>query len=144
MEAPMRRTTEPLSLEQIALIRVSWRRVWAIRELAAEIFYRRLFELDPGLAPLFRGDMTAQGAKLMAMLGMIVSRLDRLDELVPAVEALGRQHAGYGVEQAHYDTVGRALLGTLRIGLGDHFSGDIEEAWTIAYGTLAGVMKAAG
>ena len=128
---------------QIALVRSSWRQVLPIKQRAAEIFYERLFELDPRLKPLFRGDMTEQGRKLMAMLGAVVSQLDRLDELVPAVQQLGRRHAGYGVEDAHYETVGKALLSTLRAGLGDALSSEAEEAWAVAYTTLAGVMMRA-
>ncbi len=132
-----------MSPRDIALVRSSWRRVLPIKERAAELFYRRLFELDPSLEPLFHGDMTAQGQKLMAMIGTVVSRLDRLGELVPAVQQLGRRHAQYGVADEHYDTVGTALLGTLRAGLGDALSHEAEEAWALAYTTLADVMKQA-
>jgi hemoglobin-like flavoprotein len=128
---------------QIALVRESWQCVLPIKERAAELFYQRLFELDPSLEPLFRGDMTEQGRKLMAMIGMVVSRLDQLGEIVPAVQQLGRRHAQYGVEDEHYDTVGTALLSTLRAGLGDALSREAEEAWALAYTTLAGVMKQA-
>jgi hemoglobin-like flavoprotein len=117
--------------------------VLPIKERAAEIFYQRLFELDPGLEPLFRGNMTELGRKLMATIGTVVSRLDRLGEIVPAVQQLGRRHVQYGVEDEHYDTVGTALLSTLRDGLGDALSRDAEEAWAVAYTTLAGVMKQA-
>jgi hemoglobin-like flavoprotein len=141
-------TTSPtpggaLTTEQIALIRTSWRRLQPIRETAAALFYRRLFELDPSLARLFRGDMAEQGEKLMAMLGMVVSQLHRLSDVVPAVEALGRRHAAYGVEDGHYDTVATALLGALQAGLGDGLTREAEGAWAIAYGTLADVMKRA-
>jgi hemoglobin-like flavoprotein len=87
--------------------------------------------------------MTEQGRKLMAMIGTVVSRLDRLGEIVPAVQQLGRRHAQYGVEDEHYDTVGTALLSKLRAGLGDALSREAEEAWAVAYTTLAGVMKQA-
>lgn len=124
-------------------MRESWQRVLPIKERAAELFYQRLFQLDPGLEPMFRGDMTEQGRKLMAMIGTVVARLDQLGELVPAVQQLGRRHAQYGVEDEHYDTVGTALLSTLRAGLGDDLSCEATEAWAVAYTTLAGVMKQA-
>ena len=130
-----------MTSRQIALVRSSWQLVLPIKRQAAALFYQRLFDLDSGLAPLFRGNITEQGDKLMAMLGMVVSRLDRLAELRPAVEQLGRRHAEYGVEVQHYDTVGTALLGTLRAGLGDALSPDAEEAWAAAYTALADVMK---
>ena len=88
-------------------------------------------------------DMNEQGKKLMQMIGVAVAGLDTLGELVPAVAALGKRHVGYGVKAEHYDTVGAALLDTLDKGLGDEFTPETEEAWTITYTTLAGVMKEA-
>ena len=132
-----------MSPQQIALVRSSWRRVLPIRELAAELFYRRLFELDPRLEPLFRGNIAEQGRKLMAMLDLVVSHLDRLGEILPDVQQLGRRHDAYGVPDDAYDTVGAALLSTLLIGLGDALTREGEEAWAVAYTTLATVMKQA-
>ena len=106
-----------------------------IKAAAADLFYGRLFELDPSLKPLFKGDIKEQGAKLMAMIATAVAGLDRLDSIVPAVQALGKRHAGYGVEAAHYDTVGSALLWTLEQGLGSAFTPDVKGAWT----SLAGI-----
>jgi hemoglobin-like flavoprotein len=132
-----------MTSRQVALVRGSWKAVRPISDRAAELFYDRLFQLDPGLRSMFRGDMAAQGRKLMVMIDTVVGRLDRLGELVPAVQALGQRHAGYGVRDEHYAIVGTALLDTLRVGLGDAFDAEVEEAWATAYGTLAGVMKEA-
>lgn len=129
--------------EQIALVRSSFTKVVPIKETAADLFYTRLFELDPSLRPLFKGDMKEQGLKLMTMIGTAVGGLDRLDSIVPAVQALGRRHAGYGVQDKHYDTVASALLWTLEQGLGAAFTPDVKSAWTSAYGVLAGTMKEA-
>jgi hemoglobin-like flavoprotein len=87
--------------------------------------------------------MAAQKKNLMQTLTVVVKGIDRLDDLVPAVQALGRRHAGYGVRAAHYDLVGAALLWTLSQGLGDAFTDDVRDAWAGAYGTLAAVMIAA-
>jgi len=128
---------------QIVLIQESFAKVLPIAETAAEIFYARLFELDPRLKPLFKGDMKEQGAKLMAMLNLVVNKLTDLEALVPAVQQLGCRHAGYGVEDSHYDTVGEALIWTLGQGLGDDFTEEVKEAWLNAYGLLASTMKEA-
>jgi hemoglobin-like flavoprotein len=89
--------------------------------------------------------MTAQGAKLMDVLTIAVHSLARLDKVVPALRMLGRRHAAeYGVRDADYDTVGAALLWTLERGLGSFFTADVRDAWETTYGTLAGVMRAAG
>jgi len=129
--------------EKIALVRNSWQQVLPIRDTAAALFYGQLFELDPSLRALFRGDMTEQGRKLMTMINMVVMSLDNLAPLLGAVEDLGRRHVGYGVTDAHYDTVGSALLWTLGKGLGEQFTPPVEAAWTEAYTTLATVMKQA-
>ena len=59
------------------LVRQSWKQVLPIRDEAAELFYTRLFELDPALQPLFTGDMAEQGRKLIAMISVAVSNLER-------------------------------------------------------------------
>jgi hemoglobin-like flavoprotein len=129
---------------QQELIRSTWGQVAPIADTAAQIFYHRLFELDPSLRALFaHTDMAAQRKNLMQTMTVVVKGIDRLDALIPAVEALGRRHVGYGVREDHYATVGRALLDTLAIGLGDAFTPEARDAWSEAYGLLAGVMLAA-
>jgi hemoglobin-like flavoprotein len=126
---------------EIDLIRASWSSVEPIADTAAGLFYGRLFELDPAIERLFRRtDMAAQRKILMQTLTVVVKSLDKLDQLVPAVQALGRRHAGYGVREEHYATVGAALLWTLQQGLGDSFTPPVRAAWAEAYGILASVM----
>ena len=132
-----------LTLAQKTLVQDSFATIVPIADDAAALFYRRLFELDPSLERMFRGDMAEQRKKLMQMLTAAVKGLDRLDQLVPVVEGLGRRHAGYGVLDAHYDTVGSALLWTLEMGLGRAFTAEVKDAWATVYGLLATTMKAA-
>ena len=129
-----------LTEKQIELVTNSWDKVIPIAVTAADLFYTRLFELDPSLKALFKGDMVEQGEKLMSMITFAVKALNRLDDVVPALQSMGRRHAGYKVETAHYDTVGAALLWTLGQGLGDGFTSEVEEAWTVVYGILATTM----
>ncbi|MCO6412722.1 MAG: hypothetical protein J5I92_08260 [Thiogranum sp.] len=129
--------------EQAALVKTSWAKVVPIADKAAELFYGKLFELDPSLRSMFKGDMAEQGQKLMRMINTAVNGLDRLDAIVPAVQQLGVRHVGYGVTDAHYDTVGTALIWTLGQGLGDAFTEEVQTAWATVYGVLAGTMKSA-
>lgn len=126
---------------QIELVKSTWEQVKPISETAAELFYGKLFELDPSLKELFKGDMKEQGRKLMAMINTAVNGLDNLEAIVPAVQDLGRRHVGYGVTDAHYDTVAAALLWTLGQGLKEEFTPEVQAAWTEAYGILATTMK---
>ena len=129
--------------DQVSLVKTSWTKVLPIRTTAAELFYTKLFSLDPNLKDLFKGDMKEQGQKLMAMISTAVNGLDRLDSIVPAVQALGKRHAGYGVQEENYDTVGNALVWTLQQGLGDAFTHDVKSAWLEAYTVLSTTMKQA-
>jgi hemoglobin-like flavoprotein len=127
--------------EQVTLVQESFELVVPIADTAAVLFYDRLFELDPSLRPLFKEDMTAQRQALMQMLTVAVRGLNNLEAIVPAVQGLGRRHAGYDVKPEHYATVGAALLWTLGQGLGDAFTPEVEAAWTEVYGILAATMQ---
>jgi len=126
---------------RIALLRQSFARLVPIAEPAAALFYRRLMETDATTRPLFEGtDMAAQGAKLMQALGMAVATLERPEILVPKLCDMARRHVGYGVRREHYASVGAALLWTLRQGLGENFTPEVEDAWAEAFAVLADVM----
>jgi hemoglobin-like flavoprotein len=129
--------------QRTRLVQSSFQRVLPIAGVAAELFYGRLFLLDPSLRPMFKGDIVEQGRKLMKVLQVAVHGLDRLDQIVPVVEALGARHAGYGVRPEHYDTVREALVWMLRRCLGSDFTPAVATAWTEVYELLAGVMKGA-
>lgn len=127
----------------VSLVQQSFAQVQPIAVVASELFYARLFELDPTLKALFRGDMNEQGHKLMTMLGIAVANLDKPEIVMPALRKLGERHAGYGVADAHYVTVGAALLWTLEQGLGSAFTAEVRAAWTDVYTLVADTMKAA-
>lgn len=119
----------------------SFRKVMPIAEKVAEIFYTKLFEKDPSLKPLFKGDMKAQGKKLMQMLGMSVNGLNNMGALLPLLQDLGRKHVGYGVTNQMYDTVGASLLETLEAGLGENFTTDVKRSWEQVYSSIAVIMQ---
>ena len=130
-----------LTAAQKTLVQTSFATIVPIADDAAALFYKRLFELDPSLQAMFRGSMPEQRKKLMQMLTAAVKGLDRIEQLVPVVEDLGRRHVNYGVEDRHYEPVGEALLWTLEMGLGSAFTPETKQAWTEVYGLLATTMK---
>lgn len=125
------------------LVQDSWTQVEPIADTAATLFYDRLFALAPALRPLFPADLAEQKRKLMQMLTVAVRGLDRMDQLTPALKALGRRHVEYRVQDAHYETVGQALLWTLEQGLGTAFTREVREAWAATYHRVASVMQRA-
>ena len=127
---------------QVALVQSSFNKLAPIFDVAARIFYDRLFQLDPSLRRLFT-DRRVQEKKLMDALSIIIGNLTRPDRIVPGLRALGRRHVAYGVQNRDYATFGEALLWTLEQGLGDAFTAEARRAWAAAYHLLSSTMKEA-
>jgi nitric oxide dioxygenase len=126
--------------DQVNLVQQSFAKVAPISEIAAVLFYDRLFEIAPQVKAMFPADMTEQRKKLMATLAVVVNGLDNLESILPAASALARRHVSYGARAEHYPAVGAALLWTLEKGLGDAWTPETAAAWTAAYGALSGFM----
>jgi hemoglobin-like flavoprotein len=128
--------------EQYALVRESWRHFEPRLRQSGLLFYEQLFALDPTVAHLFRAtDMAEQERKLIAMFAEIVRALDRPTELVPELAGLGQRHAGYGVRDGDYASVGAALLWLLDQVLGEEFTPELRAAWSEAYLLAATIMR---
>lgn len=110
-------------------------------ETVADLFYGRLFGLNPELRALFHEDMEAQGKKLMATLSLFTFYLDEPEQSLPTFRALGRRHFHYGVQPEDYQQVGEALRWALEQHLGNSFTGEVEEAWAAVYCLIAEVMQ---
>ena len=131
-----------LTEQNIELVQSSFAKVAPIADKAAEIFYARLFEIEPSVKPMFKGPMDEQGKKLMGTLSVVVNGLRDLDAIVPIAGNLAIKHVDYGVKAEHYDVVGQALIYTLHQGLGDDMTPETEAAWVNAYTVLSGAMIA--
>ena len=132
-----------MDAHNISLVQQSFEKAAGLGEAVAEIFYAELFAIDPSLQSMFKGDMKAQGRKLLTTLAFVVRGLDKPEQIVPAAEQLAIKHVDYGVTARHYTLVGNALLRTLKKGLGDDFTPEVRAAWVAAYQLLADVMRAA-
>jgi hemoglobin-like flavoprotein len=133
-------------------IRRSWKLVIPIAETAADLFYKRLFELKPEYRGLFPENLAGQKSKLVRMLAFIVKALDYpesawrdevadSEDLLLVLLALGRRHqALYRVPREAYGSVGEALLWTLDYGLGEAFSPPVRAAWTAVYKAVSTTM----
>ena len=129
-----------LTDDQVKLVKANWNAVKPIKATAADLFYDKLFELDPSIRSLFKDDISIQKKALMATISFCVATLNHPDKLVPAVQQLGSRHGGYGVTDKHYATVGAALLWTLEQGLGEAFTPEAKAVWTEVYGILSTTM----
>ena len=115
---------------KVQLVQESFKKIVPIAAAAADLFYERLFTIAPEVRSLFPQDLSQQKKKLMQMLATAVANLHQVQNILPAVEALGRRHAGYGVTDKDYEIVREALLWTLEQGLGNDFTPPVKEAWT--------------
>jgi hemoglobin-like flavoprotein len=128
---------------QVEIVQSTFRSVQPMAATAGEIFYKRLFEIDPATRALFRGDMKQQAHNFMQVLAVAVSGLSSMSTLAPIVQELGLRHATYGVKPEHYDAVRQALLYSLALILQEGYTDEVRSAWSTAYAMLAGVMKEA-
>ena len=127
--------------QQIDLVQESFEKLLPIREATAQLLFLRLMERDPSLQNLFRCcDLKQQGGRVMDALGIAVSGLDDLDNLLPGLRDLAGRHVAYGVKTSHYQTFGEALLWTLEIALGNDFNLAVRQAWVAAYEVMADTM----
>jgi hemoglobin-like flavoprotein len=128
--------------QQVELVKQTWRGVVPIRDTFAQLFYRKLFELDPTLRALFKGDLHDQGRNLVAMLSIAVHHLHQTEKVLLGLGELGRRHVQYGVRDQDYLTLGTALILTLEVSLGEAFTHEARGAWENAYALLSRSMAA--
>jgi hemoglobin-like flavoprotein len=128
--------------DQTKLVQSTWAMVAPIADTAATLFYDRLFTIDPATRSLFRNtNLPEQRKKLVQAMSFVINGLEGPDGLLATLEDLGHRHAGYGVTDAHYDTVGAALLWTLEQGLASNWTLEAKDAWTAAFGLVADTMR---
>lgn len=132
-----------MNQHNVSLVQESFKKLVPNADQVGLTFYGRLFETFPEVRPMFAEDIGPQSKKLVQMLALVVNGLHKLDAILPAVKDLARRHKGYGVVEAHYEAVGLTLIWTLRRGLGDAFTQEVEGAWSEAFKALSGVMIAA-
>jgi hemoglobin-like flavoprotein len=128
---------------QIKLVQDSLNLIGPDLESVAMMFYDRLFQLSPSLRAMFRSPHEDQARKLAHVLTLVVRGLSRPQQILGAVEELGRRHLMYGVRPEHYATVGAALLWTLQTWFGDAFTPEVRKAWADAYQFLSSIMQQA-
>ena len=126
---------------QIELVKNSWKLLRKVDPvLIGDVFYSRLFVDFPHVQNLFKTPREEQSKKLIAILAVVVSKLENLEELTSDIEKLAERHVSYGVRPEHYGHVGSALLWTLERGLGSDWNEDLKNAWATCYGILSSTM----
>jgi nitric oxide dioxygenase len=133
-----------MTQNDILLVQSSWHKAVPARKAIAELFYLKLFQLDPAMRDMFVADIERQRAKFLQMMSATIRALDRLEALLPVLRELGTRHSMRGVRDEHHATVATALLWTLEKALRADFTPEIKSAWIKTYGVLSLTMREAG
>jgi nitric oxide dioxygenase len=133
-------TTQHPSARDIQLVQESFAALEPALGALVEVFYAELFAANPQVRRMFPEDMSEQRKKLAATLKVAVNGASKLDQLLPALQALGEKHAAYGVQPAHFDAVGAALVKSLAQCAGSLWNEELQAAWVKIYSLIASVM----
>jgi len=107
-------------------------------ELSA-LFYSHLFHLEPSLADIFNGDVTALNRKFNSTLSTFKSIRD-LEVITPALEGIAKRHVGYHAQAAHFPIFKTALLRAFDDLLGQAFTAEMKDAWEQVFDEVSAIM----
>ena len=126
--------------EEIELVQNSVKLIGKTTEEFSLAFYDELFKVNPLVKSLFISEIKNQAVKFAQLFELLITSLNSVEKLLPALKSLGKRHANYGVEEYHYQIVGKALINTLKKSLGKDFTPQVESAWLKTYGLVSLVM----
>jgi hemoglobin-like flavoprotein len=106
----------------------------------ADLFFDRLFELDPSLEDLFSDDTQLLRGRFTRSVGTAVAALDDLGALLPILHELGRRQSALGFRPGTYVTMGKALLWTFEQTLAEDFTPPVKDAWAALYAHVSSAM----
>ena len=132
--------SQNLTDHEIFLVQNSVTMIRKSMEEFSAAFYDELFDVNPLVKKLFISNIKSQAIKFAQVFELLVTSLDNIEKLLPALKSLGKRHNNYGVEEYHYQIVGATLISTLKKSLGKHFSPEVESAWLKTYGLVTMIM----
>ncbi len=133
-------TDTQLTVEQKRLVRLSFLRVEPALDLVAQLFFLKLFRLDPSLRKKFSGPIEVQARKFAAGAKLAMISLGHEDGLAPTLKLLGARHRQLGIQSRHYRTMSRALVWTLERSLETKFDRDTKDAWNALLSSFTRIM----
>jgi hemoglobin-like flavoprotein len=137
----LRTPEEEMTDEDTRLVQESWSKIEFVHEMVAELFYTRLFELDPASEEIFPATTRERQQKFAAFTSATVHALDRTETLLPVVRALGVRHPELARNDRFHADVALALLWTLEKSLRRDFTPQVKSAWIAAYGVLSQTLR---
>jgi nitric oxide dioxygenase len=124
----------------LALLKESFTHLAVDAEGATLALFERLFQLDPRLRFLFPEDLSDQKHRLMSMIGFVVRRLHRWEQIEPRLRNLGLRHVSYGAKASDYRTFERAMLDVLASRLNLSEDSETLRAWSLLFAAVSEAM----
>ena len=131
-----------MKTEQLQLVLQSLTVIQPRADQITKSFYQHLFETEPAVRELFKGDMDRQGSMLMTTLSLAVHGLSSMENIQPAVQVLGARHFGYGVKPEYFPPFRESFMWALERHLGEGFTPELKTAWIEAFDALSAAMMA--
>lgn len=119
-----------LTSRQKRLIRESVLRLEPAFDLVGQLFFRKLYRLDPWFRDRFGGPVEVQSRRFMAGLKLGILALNYEDGLAPVLKLLGIRHRRRGIKVRHYRMMAKALIWTLEQSLEKRFTRETKDAWS--------------
>lgn len=103
-------------------------------------FYEIFFERYPEVRPMFGGQASRRQEEMLTKaLAAVIEHLEDPEWLAETLRGLGARHLDYGVRDEQYGWVGECLLLTLEEVGAEAWTPRVRDAWTAAYGAIAGL-----
>ncbi|KAK3346920.1 globin-like protein [Lasiosphaeria hispida] len=132
-----------LTADQIAIVKATVPVLKEYGNTITDVFYKNLISENPSLNNVFSKtsqDTLRQPRALAGAVLAYATYIDDLGKLTAAVERIAHKHVSLQVSPEQYDVVGKYLIQAIGQVLGDAATPPIVDAWTAAYGALAGVF----
>ena len=131
-----------MNSKQIALVRKTCSDVAPVADSTAEVFYQKLFQLNPALRPVFAGHLHERGRHLLETVEAAARVTDKPDLLASVMADLDNHQIASAAGDRRYEAIGAALILAFRQGLGPAFTPDARQAWIALFDYIDGTMKA--
>jgi len=153
------------SEKQLGSVQLSWTHLKEIgTPIVGEYFCKKILEISPEIRELFPPSVRCRYrdwstdeeedelnlasspalrrlfGRVIDAVGSAVSGMQDMNKMVPALTELGLRHVNYNVKEEHFQVFEKALMLTLREGLGDLFTKEVEFAWNMAFNFMTATM----
>ena len=128
---------------QKQLVKNSWFEASSDKELFISTLYENFFNMTPRSRLKFKRNLKLHSRTIVAMMESVISRLNELDLVMPELIPSGARHKDYLVTYEEFDYFRIALLQTLKHFLGENYTEELEEAWSVVYRFISSTMCSA-